>query len=182
MKFDSNKHHRRSIRLKEYDYTRPGGYFVTIVTYRRDLLFGEIAIAEMRLNDFGNIADECWRAINHFPNVVLGAHIIMPNHVHGIIVINENGTAANSSPSVGARQASLLQPHGVKPKSIGANVGSFKSVVTKRIGREHTAAGIWRRNYCEPEIRDDKDWDRIHHYIESNPSLWTEDEANPLKT
>jgi putative transposase len=84
MKFDPQKHHRRSIRLKEYDYTQPGGYFITIVTYQRDCLFGKITNEEMQLNTHGQIVDECWRAIpEHFPNVELGAYIVMPNHVHG---------------------------------------------------------------------------------------------------
>jgi REP element-mobilizing transposase RayT len=184
MRFDPQKHHRRSIRLKEYDYAQPGGYFVTVVTYQRDLLFGEIVNEEMQLNKFGCIADECWRGIpGHFPNVELGAYVVMPNHVHGIIVINdradENGLATNSSPVVGARHASPL-PCGVKPHSLGAIVGSFKSAVTKRIGRELSATGIWQRNYYEHVIRNDKDWDRIHRYIECNPSLWAEDEENPL--
>ena len=99
MKFDSQKHHRRSIRLKEFDYAQPGGYFVTIVTYQRDLLFGEIVDEEMALNDFGKIADECWRAIpEHFPNVELGAYAVMPNHVHGIVVINEPVGAQHAAP------------------------------------------------------------------------------------
>jgi REP element-mobilizing transposase RayT len=180
MKFDPIIHHRRSIRLKEYDYAQPGGYFVTIVTYHRDLLFGDIVNGELTLNGYGIIADECWRAIpDHFANVELGAHVVMPNHVHGVIVITEIGMATNSSPFVGARHASPLPPRGVKPKSIGAIVGSFKSAVTRRIGREHNASGIWQRNYYERIIRDDREMDRIHRYIESNPSMWTEDDENP---
>jgi putative transposase len=182
MKFDSQKHHRRSIRLKEYDYAQPGGYFVTIVTYHRDLLFGEIVDGKMILNEFGCIMDECWRAIpDHFPNLKLGTYVVMPNHVYGIIVIREN-----ISLSVGARHVSPLQetsiPRGFKRGSIGAIVASFKAAVTRRIGREHNATGIWQRNYYEHVIRDHQDWDRIHRYIESNPSMWAEDEENPLKT
>ena len=117
------------------------------MTYQRDLLFGEIVDKKVQLNEFGQITDECWRGIpKHFPNVELGAFVVMPNHMHGIIVINENGMATNSSPFVGARHASPL-PRGVKPHSIGAIVGSFKSAVTKRIGRELNATGIWQRNY-----------------------------------
>ena len=183
MKFDPEKHHRRSVRLKEYDYSQPGGYFITIVAYQRICLFGEILNEEMQLNEYGHIADECWCAIpDHFTNVELEAYVVMPNHVHGIIVINnENRTTMNSSSSVGARHASPLPPRGVKPHSIGAIVGSFKSAVTRRIGRELNATGIWQRNYYEHIIRDHKDWDRIHRYIESNPSMWVEDEENPMK-
>ena len=181
MKFDPKKHHRRSIRIKAYDYTRPGGYFITIVTYQRNCIFGNIVNEEMQLNALGTIVDECWYAIpDHFPNIELGAYVVMPNHVHGIIVINENGMATNSSPFVGARHASPL-PRGVKPHSIGALVGSFKSAVTKRIGRELNATGVWQRNYYEHVIRNHEDWDRIHRYIESNPSMWAEDEENPIQ-
>jgi hypothetical protein len=78
MKFDSQKHPRRSIRLNQYDYAQPGGYFVTIVTYQRDCLFGEIVNEEMQLNEFGCIADECWHGIpGHFHDVELGAYVIM---------------------------------------------------------------------------------------------------------
>ena len=183
MRFDAQKHHRHSIRLPNYDYTQPGGYFITIVTYHRDLLFGEVANEQMMLNDFGKTADECWRIIlEHFPNVELGAYVVMSNHIHGIIVIKDNITTTNSPLTVGARHASPLRSHGVKPKSIGAIVGSFKSAVSKRIAREHNATGIWQRNYYEHVIRNHEDWDRIHWYIESNPSVWAEDEENPLKT
>lgn len=104
MKFDSQKHHRRSIRLQEYDYAQAGGYFVTIVTYQRDLLFGEIVDEEMMLNDFGKIADECWRAIpEHFPNVELGAYVVMPNHVHGIITITDGRGTIYRAPTIGNR-------------------------------------------------------------------------------
>lgn len=87
-KFDPQRHHRRSIRLKGYDYSQEGAYYVTIVTWRREFLFGEIVNKEMRSNQRGQIADACWREIpNHFPHVELGAYVIMPNHMHGIIVI-----------------------------------------------------------------------------------------------
>ena len=90
-KFDPQKHHRRSIRLKGFDYSSEAAYYVTVVTYHRDRLFGEVVNEEMVLNDFGKIADNCWRAIpEHFPLVELGAYVIMPNHVHGIIVITND--------------------------------------------------------------------------------------------
>ena len=180
-KFDPQKHHRRSIRLQGYDYSQEGAYYVTIVTYHRDPLFGEIVNEEMVLNEFGKIADECWRAIpEHFPFVELGAHVVMPNHVHGIIVIHNDQSPSN----VGATHASPLRipnshPRGTPPRSLGAIVGSFESAATERIGRELNATGIWQRNYYEHIIRDEKDLQNKTDYINANPSLWDEDDNNP---
>ena len=172
-KFELMRLHQRSILLKEYDYSQPGAYFVTIAAFQHECLFGEIINQELRLNEYGKIAEECWRTIpEHFPNVELGAYVAMPNHVHGIIVIHEN----KSLPSVGARHASPLRPHGAKPNSLGAIVGSFKSAVTKRIGQKN----IWQRNYYEHIIHNEKEWDKIHRYIESNPVNWELDNETPL--
>jgi putative transposase len=73
-----------------------------------------------------------------------------------------------------------LPPRGVKPKSIGAIIGSFKSAVTRRLGKEFNITGIWQRNYYEHVIRNHEDWDRIHRYIEANPSMWVDDDENPF--
>jgi putative transposase len=177
--FDPQKHHRRSIRIKEYDYTQPGGYFVTIVTYQRVCLFGEIVNAEIQLNASGVIADEGWRVIpEHFPNIELGAYVVMPNHIHGIIFINDR---ANTSTHRGTIYRAPTEQFG-KPVvgSIPTIIRTFKSAVTCRIGRELNATGIWQRNYYEHIIRNHEDWDRIHRYIESNPSKWAEDHENPM--
>jgi putative transposase len=182
MKFDPQKHHRRSIRIKEFDYAQPGGYFVTIVTYQRDCIFGNIVNEEIQLNAFGKIADECWRAIpDHFRNVELGAYIVMPNHVHGIIVINDRADA-DASARRGTIYRAPTEQFG-KPiiGSIPTIIRTFKAAVTRRIGRELNATGVWQRNYYEHVIRNHEDWDRIHRYIETNPSIWTEDEENPTK-
>lgn len=174
MKFDSKKHHRHSIRIKEHDYTQPGGYFVTIVTYQRDCLFGNIVNEEMLLSPFGRIADECWRAIpEHFPNVELDAYVIMPNHIHGIIVINNRtGTIYR------ARTEKFGKP---VIGSIPTILRTFKAAVTRRIGHKLNVTSIWQRNYYEHVIRSHEGWDRIHKYIESNPSTGMEDEENPRK-
>ncbi len=181
IRFDPKEHHRKSIRLPGYDYSQAGAYYVTIVTHQRNCLFGEVVNGEMVLNDFGKIADECWRAIpDHFPVVELGAYMVMPNHVHGIIVITDNG-----------RGAALLRPYdqpdindnpykiNVKPGSLGAIVRSYKSAVSYRIHKEHNATGIWQRNYYEHIIRDQTDLQNKTDYIEANPMLWDEDENNP---
>jgi putative transposase len=87
-KFDPQKHHRRSIRLNDFDYTSEGAYFVTIVTWGRECLFGEIVEKEMYLSRPGEIVQKWWDDIPmHFPNVETGAFVIMPNHIHGIISI-----------------------------------------------------------------------------------------------
>ena len=180
-KFDPSKHNRRSIRLLGYDYSQPGAYFVTMVTYQRECLFGDVVDGEMRLNDFGKIAESCWHEIpDHFPHVKLGTHVVMLNHVHGIIIIKETVV-------VGARHASPLRdekthPRGFKPGSLGAIVGSYKSAATKRINEIEKSPGavVWQRNYYEHIIRDDTEWNNIHLYIETNPINWTDDEENPI--
>ena len=180
-KFDPKIHHRKSIRLKGYDYSQAGAYFVTMVTYHRNCLFGKIENGEMVLNDLGKIADECWRAISeHFPFVELGAHIIMPNHAHGVIVINDMGDSTG-------RGAAMLRPYNdntthkinVKPGSLGAIVRSYKSAVSYRINKEHNATSIWQRNYHEHIISSEREMDNIWCYIESNPAQWDDDQENP---
>ena len=180
-KYDPQKHHRKSIRLPGYDYSQAGAYYVTIVTYHRDCLFGEIVNKEMILNDFGKIADACWRAIpEHFPLVELGSHIIMTNHAHGIIVIRNDELTSNAGATQWVAPAPGTHPAGPKPNSLGAIIGSYKSAVSYRINKEYNATGIWQRNYYEHIIRDEKDLQNKSDYIEANPSLWDEDENNPI--
>ena len=181
MSYNPEKHHRRSIRLRGYDYTQPGAYFVTICTHDRICLFGRVVKEDMRLNEFGEIVRECWLMIpHHFPHTALDAFIIMPNHVHGIIwIVN-----AASDDNVGATHASPLRlpsPRGPKRKSIGAIVGSFKSVVTKRINQKRGTPGlpVWQRNYYEHIVRNDESLNRIRQYIAENPLRWYLDHENP---
>lgn len=183
-KFDPHRRQRQSIRLKEYDYNRAGAYFVTIVTRQRDGLFGAAVNGEtppgghVVLSDFGAIADECWRAIpEHFPFVELGAYVVMPNHVHGIIVIRDDESAPNGV----VVQPTITRLTGTKRGSLGAIIGSYKSAVSYRINQEHNAAGIWQRNYYEHIIRDDRDLQRITDYIEANPLRWIDDDENPVR-
>jgi REP element-mobilizing transposase RayT len=196
VRYDPEKLHRRSIRLRGYDYTQPGAYFVTIVTRNRECLFGDVVGENMALNEYGRIVHACWKTIpDHFPNVTLDAFVVMPNHVHGIIVIDFLG-ATHAIAIVGARHASPLQitqrhafpppdatstPCGPKRRSIGAIVGSFKSAVTKRINEMRGTPGvtIWQRNYYEHIIRSEESLNRIREYILRNPSRWDLDRENP---
>lgn len=86
--YDPEKHHRRSIRLKEYDYSRPGAYFVTVCTHNREYLFGNVVNDEMLLSEYGKIVENVWYNLtNHYQNIKLDKFIVMPNHIHGIIVL-----------------------------------------------------------------------------------------------
>ena len=174
---------RRSIRLKGYDYSQAGGYYITIVTLWRECLFGDVVDLEMQVNALGRIVQECWDEIPaHFPNVVVDAFVVMPNHVHGIIFIHENNRAGANP--VGARHVSPRQeptypPRGFKPCSVGALVAAFKSSVTRRARGELNSSNIWQRNYYEHILRDQVDTKRITGYILDNPINWDQDEENP---
>jgi REP element-mobilizing transposase RayT len=174
MKFDPQKHRRHSIRLTGYDYAQAGAYFVTVVAWRREMLFGDIVNGEMVLNEMGEIVREEWEQTAVVrPNVELGEYVIMPNHVHGILVFVDD--------IVGASRRLAPTKTTLQPNSLGAVIGQFKSIVTKRINRLQNMAGrpVWQRNYYEHIIRNEREWDNIHRYIESNPSMWAEDEENP---
>lgn len=177
MKFDPKIHHRRSIRLKGYDYSQDGAYFVTIVAWQREMLFGEILDGDVVLNDFGKIIQEEWEqtAIVR-PNVELGEYVVMPNHFHGILVfINDDAYTVGATRRVAPTKTTL------KSGSLGAVMGQFKSIVTKRINRLRGVEGVpvWQRNYYEHIIRNEKEMDRITRYIESNPTQWADDDENP---
>jgi putative transposase len=100
MKYDPQKHHRRSIRLKGYDYTSPGAYFIAICTHQRHCLFGEIINGEMQLNAMGQCVDAHWnRLATHFPHLQLDGFVVMPNHIHGILILTPT---ENPTPRMGA--------------------------------------------------------------------------------
>ena len=193
MKFDPKIHHRHSIRLQGFDYSQSGAYYITIVTYRRECLFGEIQNGGMQLSDMGRIADENWRTIpEHFPQVELGEFVVMPNHVHGIIVlvgatqwVAPTWVAPTPIAITPGDQTAVVpvgtKPNGPKRGSIGAIIGAYKMSVTRRIQAELNGANIWQRNFYEHIIRDNDDYGRIHYYIESNPVNWMEDNENPGK-
>jgi len=174
-------HHRRSIRLKGYDYAQEGFYFITICCQDRAQLFGEIMNAEMILNECGEIADNCWLEIpKHFQNVELHEYVIMPNHVHGIIQIKFKSITPTVLPSVGANDYSPLQT--VKrslprspSKTIGSIVRGFKIGVTKWMRQNTNVYDVWQRNYYDNIIRDEQSYQRISDYIRNNPKNWKED-------
>ena len=185
MRYDSNKHHRRSIRLKGFDYTQEGAYFVTICTQNQACLFGDIVNGQMRLTDVGEVADICWRAIpQHFPRVVLDAFVVMPNHVHGIIWIGPENRA-----NVGAKIFSPLPPRPSQrsasefrspSKTVGSIVRGFKIGVTKWVRANKNFYTVWQRNYYEHIIRNETALNRLRQYIADNPARWADDQENPI--
>jgi len=181
MKYDPEKHNRRSIRLKNYDYSKSGAYFITICTKNRQCLFGEIVNGEMILNDGGKIVEKCWIDIpEHFPNAILDEFIIMPNHIHGIIILNEldfDNVGANMVVDVGANNHSPPQndrPHGTT-RTIGSIIRGFKIGVTKWFRQNSNIHTVWQRNYYDHIIRNEIELIKIRKYIINNPRNWTND-------
>jgi putative transposase len=172
MMYNSDIHHRHSIRLKGYDYSQTGMYFITICVHDKVHLFGEIFNHKMILNSAGEIAKKCWLEIpNHYPNVILHEYVIMPNHVHGIIeIIN----------AVGVQNFEPLPPQKnryqkIIPCSIGSIIRGFKIGVTKWFHKNTNIIDLWQRNYYEHIIRNEKSHNNISEYIINNPINWQKD-------
>jgi REP element-mobilizing transposase RayT len=153
---DSRSHYRRSIRLKAYDYTGTGGYFVTICTHNRECLFGEVTGGEMRLSAYGEIARDEWvKTAAVRQSVTLDAFVVMPNHIRGIIILGDVVGATWWVALPGQQVSHANRPTGPQSTSLGAIIGQFKSMVTKRINERRGIPGlpVWQRNYHEHIIR-----------------------------
>ena len=167
--------HRRSIRLPDFDYTEPGAYFVTLCTRDRRCVFGEVTQDSVRLTPVGEIVHEEWRRSSEVrAEVELDGFAVMPNHIHGIVIIN------------GSRLRSGPRAHGRAPlhrqgRSLGALVAGFKAAVTSRINRlaDTPGAPLWQRGYYEHIVRSNEELARIRQYIAENPGRWAEDSENP---
>ena len=179
--YDPLRHHRRSIRLKGYDYTRPGAYFVTICTHDRICLFGDVVNGRMELNEYGQIVREEWfrsaeirREIELYPD----EFVVMPNHLHGIVWIVPVGAMG---PSPQPERPESTRPHGPAPRSLASFVGGFKSAVTRQINlrRGTPGARVWQRNYYEHIIRNGRALNAIRRYIRYNPLRWEMDQNHP---
>ncbi|PKO04248.1 MAG: transposase [Chloroflexi bacterium HGW-Chloroflexi-3] len=201
MPYNPAIHNRHSIRLPGYDYTQPGAYYLTILTHKKEHLLGEVYNGVVQLSPMGKITQEQWLKIpTHFSNVLLDAFVIMPNHIHGILVITDStvrtgkgkafdfwlsqknstiqnhSTDQNKSTNHGSNALPILS--GSEPGSIPAIVQNFKSITSRRINKLLKSPGstIWHRNYYEHIIRDEVDFKRIVRYIEQNPHKWEKEE------
>lgn len=163
------KYHRRSIRLKGFDYTMPWWYYITICAYKRNCLFGKVVNNEVIKNEIGEVSEQCWKEIPaHFPQVILDEFIIMPNHIHGIIIIEERAI-------VRAQHVEPLQTErkfqNIVAGSVSAIIRSYKAAVSKKC-HEMNYDFRWHRNYYEHIIRCQKDLENIRHYIHYNALKW----------
>jgi REP element-mobilizing transposase RayT len=195
MSFDPRIHHRRSIRLKGYDYAQPGAYFATIVTHRRECLFAQILDGEIHLTPFGLIVRRAWLDLpKHYRYKFMDEFCIMPNHIHGIIILAERDGRGGSGPSSnlsGANTLARSEPesaqHQTRPydtvrwHGLTEIVRAFKSFSARRINtmRRTARLPVWQRNYYEHIIRNEKDLHTIRQYIQDNPMKWELDEENP---
>ena len=145
MTYDLIKHHRRSIRLKEYDYSWPAWYYLTICTSNRECVLGKIVDEKMVLSQWGNLAQQQWVWLpKHFPTVELDAYVVMPNHIHGIIIINNPRRGEITSP---------LQSYSTarRTPTLGKIVAFYKYRTTKMINEMKATPSVrfWQRNYYE---------------------------------
>ena len=198
MPYDPNKHHRRSIRLKGYDYSQSGYYYITLSVKNNDYLFGEIVDHQMILNEAGVMVERWFHALdNKYPDIECGEYVVMPNHFHCIIENNgkgnpnikeKTGTTWKTGDSV--RADLRVCPHEIGETEKGEHIGSpvrnivqwFKTMSTneyirgvKTMGWKRFDGKLWHINYWEHVIRDQNSFDFISSYILENPKNWHTD-------
>jgi putative transposase len=156
MPYDPDKHHRRSTRLRDYDYSQAGAYFVTIVTHSHRSFFGQIADGAVRLNEAGQITAQCWLQLpERLAHLELDEFAVMPNHLHGILVLDNAQSA-----------------------TLGQIIRTFKAKASHTIGDAGTLDFAWQRNYHDRIIRNQRELDAIRQYIAYNPANWDFDKEN----
>jgi putative transposase len=170
---------RRSIRLHGYDYARAGAYFVTVGTAARRCCLCEIAGTAVNLTPAGRIVAQEWvRTGEVRPEIGFDELVVMPNHVHGVLVLSPT-VGATRRVALGRGSASPLRS-GVTPGSLGAIVGQFKAASARRVNAlRGTSGGFWQRGFDEHVIRNDADLDAIRRYIANNPLQWAVDRESP---
>jgi putative transposase len=169
--------------MKGYDYSLAGAYFITVATYQRSCIFGEVVNGEVKLNQYGSVAFKKWiRLENRFKHSDFPTFIIMPNHIHAIICIVRGAGVEFENKFSGILP---LRPYRIPisaPGSLGAIVRAYKASVTYRINalRGKTEPPIWQRNYYDHIIRNEKEYEDIWKYMEANPINWADDQLTPF--
>lgn len=180
-----NKYRTDSVRLKYWNYSWSGGYFITICVKNRKCVFGRVIKGEMVLNNLGKIAHKCWKEIpDHFDNVFLDVFVVMPNHVHGIIILkNKKFETIETLHATSVRlekdkKYSKISP---KSKSLSAIIRSYKSACTNEINKKNPYLGFqWQPKYYDHIIRNERALRNIQNYIHNNPQKWKNDERSSL--
>jgi putative transposase len=206
MSYDKNKYHRRSIRLKEYDYTSPGWYYITICTHQQTCLFGDINNGRIVLSSIGKIAWEYWLQIpNHFKFVELDEFVIMPNHLHGIVIINDHpgngdrganenladneirmgnnnhrGVRSNAPTNANVNPQNYFSQISPPSGTLGVIIRSYKSSVIRWCCKNKNDHFKWQRNFYEHIMRNERELYQIRKYIRSNPLKWQLDSEYPV--
>lgn len=188
-RYNPHIHRRRSIRLKGYDYTQKGLYFITICVRHRQYLFGNIVHGTMIHNDAGRMVENEWLKLpKRFTNIRLHEYIVMPNHFHAILeIVGATLVVAQTDDA----EAMKRQPQSIAPtiitndtygKSVGDIVGAFQSIVTveyirgvKHLGWQPFHGTLWQRNYWEHIIRNERAYRNNSQYIVNNPAQWEND-------
>ena len=169
MKGKSQINSRRSIRLKDYDYSKPGAYFVTICTKGHKNIFGNVVDSGIKLNELGKIVSQyLYDLPNHYPHVKLDKFIIMPNHIHGIFMLV--GAGFKPPPTINKKRHGLTEI-----------IRAFKTFSSRKINKLYKISGtsVWQRNYYERIVRDEDELNKIRQYISDNPIKWELDKENP---
>ena len=203
MTLDTERHHRRRLRLKGHDYAQDGAYYVTICTQNRLCLFGDIVDGKIRLNTAGSAVQVTWNELpRRFANLELDVFVVMPNHIHGIAAFVGAGLAlprdegvarkgtASSTPTRGdvdngvtggARMLGDVRKGAASSTpTLGDVIRAFKSLSAIHVNRLLMRSGpLWQRNYYEHIIRDEDELNRIRDYITNNPMQWELDRENP---
>lgn len=208
-RFQEHSRYRKSLRLKEHDYSQVGAYFITVCVHNRECLFGEIVGEDMRLNEAGQMVAAAWDGLSErFPEADLDSSVVMPNHTHGIVVIGRPGPP-ESNPVFASRntddvvanlvfaqhvshrqtdcgQRQALPLRGTLPGTIGRIVQAIKSITTneyivgvKELGWPRFAGKLWQPNYYEHVIRSEKVLNSVREYVIYNPLRWALDPENP---
>jgi putative transposase len=190
-----NKFRIPSARLQNWDYGRNGAYFITICTQNREHFFGKIVDGEMQLNEIGQLAEKYWLEIpQHFSFIELGNFVVMPNHTHGILIIDKmdvglpvetlqcnvsTNDIANDIANDNATNNKNEHMANISPKSgtISTIIRSYKSVVSKN-ARLIQADFVWQSRFHDHIIRDAQSFENIQNYIQNNPIKWEADKFN----
>ncbi len=173
-----NKYCTKSTRLQSWDYSNSAYYFVTICTKNKEKYFGKIADDKMILNKIGKIAEQFWLEIpSHFPFVILDEFILMPNHIHGILVFENNDCRDKALPCLYMDNVGKNRFQNQGKNTLSSVIGSFKSICTKTINKIQSEIFFaWQGCFYDRIIRTEEELNKVRNYIINNPLKWFEDE------